>query len=1016
MSRSLVGVRKRGVPRIAVAVLAAAGLVVSVAPAASAQPVAAPAAAGEGSTAGPSQFTAGRYIVTLQKAPIAAYEGGVAKIPATKPTAGRKVQVQSAAARRYQQVLSHDQASVAASVGAKPTSHYSVALNGFAAELTAKQAQKLAATPGVVAVTKDALQTIQDDRVDYDYWKLAGSTGVWDSLGGIAKAGKGVVIGVIDTGIWPEAASFAGAKLGTQPSASDPYRAYRVGDQIVQKKANGDTFTGACEVGENWTANLCNTKLISARYFGDSFLAANPVNLLVPDESVSPRDGDGHGTHTASTAGGNYGVTATVEGRNFGKISGVAPGASIAAYKVLWDCVSPCTSGGLDSDIVSAVDQAVTDGVDVINYSVGGTSESGPGDPVQLAFLTAASAGIFVSAAGGNSGPGASTLDNTSPWITTVAASTMKPYEGTVVLGNGKKYVGASTTVTATVGPKPLIAGQSAAAAGQTTAVAALCGPNSLDPAKVAGKIVECDRGVYDRVAKSAEVKRAGGAGMILANLASNSTDADLHSVPTVHIDVPGGPEVKAYALTAGATASLVPGNTTGIKTAYPQIAAFSSRGPSLASAGNLLKPDVSAPGVGVLAATAPVEEQQGRSFNFLSGTSMATPHIAGLAALYKAKNPTWGPMAIKSALMTTARNTRAADGSGVTDPFAQGAGEAVPTRMFNPGLIYNSGDDDWLGYLEGLGYDTGTGAPAIDPSDYNTPSIAIGALLGSQKITRRVTAVTPGLYRAQISVPGFTAKVTPSILTFSKAGQTRPFTVTLTRTTAKVGKYATGFLTWTGNNNTVRSPIAIQPVAVRNTTPEVSVTGTAGSASWTVQSGVSGAFPIQAFGLARAKVTAGSVAADGENTYPLTVAAGTKVVRFAAVGPDDSSGADIDLYVYRIVNGAATLVGVSGTSSAREAVTLVAPAAGDYIAAVDGFANAPGTTSTAYQFRSYAVGTTGNTGTFTVSPANSTVRVQQSVPVTASFSGASTSTPALGWVQYLDGSGTIVKVNASGE
>ena len=1019
MSRSLVRPRRWGITRAAVAAMAAVGLVVSLPGPASAQPAAAEAGsgtAGDGAAAGSaSQFAAGRYIVTLAKAPIASYTGNIAGLAATRPTGGRKVQLQSAAARRYQQVLSHDQKSVADSVGARPTSRYSVALNGFSASLTSKQAQQLARTPGVLSVTKDALHTIQDDRVDYDFLGLSGKGGVWNRLGGLRESGRGVVIGVIDTGIWPESHSFAGHKLGTQPSTANPFQAYRVGDQIVQRKIDGDTFTGACEVGERFTAALCNTKLISARYFGDSFLASNPANLLSPDESISPRDGDGHGTHTASTAGGNFGVRAVIDGRDFGRISGVAPAASIAVYKALWDCVAPCQSGGFNSDLVGAIDQAVADGVDVINYSVGSTTESSAVDPIQLAFLSAASAGIFVSASAGNAGPGPSTLDNTAPWLTTVAASTMKPYEGTVVLGNGKKYAGSSTTVVAAVGPKPLVAGQASAASGSSADIAALCGPGSLDPAKVAGKIVECDRGVYARVDKSAEVKRAGGVGMVLANKGPQSVDADLHTVPTVHVDFPGGPEIKAYALTAGATATLVPGNTTGIATPYPQVAGFSSRGPSLASDGNLLKPDIAAPGVGVLAAFAPLTVNSGRNFDFLSGTSMAAPHIAGLAALYKGRHPAWGPMAIKSAIMTTAHDTKNADGTTDTDPFAQGAGQVTPSRMFNPGLIYNSGDQDWLSYLEGLGYDTGTGAPVVDPSSYNAPSIAVGRLVGSKRVTRTVTAVTPGIYRATVSLPGFAVKVSPSILAFTAPGQKHTFSVTLTRTSAPLAQFATGFLTWKGSHISVRSPIAVQPLAVKNNAPQVSIAGASGSASWTVQSGISGAFPIKAFGLAAAASTSGTAAPGDINSYPLAVPAGTKVVRFSAFGPPDSSGADIDLSVFQIVDGAKVLVGQSVSGSAREAVTLIDPAAGDYVAEVAGFSNATGTTTTPYSYRSYLVGATGGVGGFTVSPANATVTSGQIVPVTASYSGVNAATPYLGWVQYLDGSGTLVKVN-SGE
>ena len=955
-----------------------------------------------------TNYAAGKYVVVLSKAPIASYSGGTNGIPATKPLAGRKVQLNSLAARKYAALLTSDRNKIAASVGARQNQKYQVSLNGFSATLTGAQAQKLAHTAGVLAVAKDTTRYATDDTKDYDYLKLAGSTGVWSAVGGVANAGKGIVVGVIDTGVWPESKSFAGARLGTAPDPANPTRAYRVGSSVVMQKANGQTFTGECETGEQFTAGLCNTKLISARYFGDSFFASAGANL---QDYRSPRDGDGHGSHTASTAAGYSNVAASVDGIDFGKISGVAPGAAIAVYKALWTSKVAAQSGGATSDIVAAIDQAVADGVDVINYSVGGSSESGPTDPVQLAFLSAASAGIFVSASAGNSGPGVSTLDNTSPWVTTVAASTLKPYTGSVVLGNGKKFAGGSTTVLEQVGPAPFVTAASAKLASATTADATLCTPGTLDPAKVDGKIVECDRGVIDRVAKSGEVKRAGGIGVVLVDLTPQGFDADVHVLPTVHLAYPDGPQAKAYAATAGATVTLLPGNVTGVAIPYPQVAGFSSRGPSLASSGDILKPDIAAPGVTILASVAP-PTHNGRKYDFESGTSMAAPHIAGLAAIYLAQHPTWSPMAVKSAMMTTATDTKNNDGSTNADPFAQGAGEVTPAAMLNPALVYDAGADDWLSYLEGLGIDTGTGAPAVAPSDYNQASIAAGSLVSSVTVTRRVTAVTPGVYQAKVSVPGFTATVSPSILVMNYAGQVKPFKVTLTRTTAPLKSYATGFLTWRGANTSVRSPIAVRPLALRAPAVVSMTAGPTGTASWKVTSGISGAFPITAFGVTAGHQQASSVTAVTSKQFPVTVPAGTKVARFATKVANDTGAQDIDLEVYYVNGGVASLVGNSGTALADESVDLLDPKPGNYIALVAGYADAIGTTSTPFQFRDYEVGSTGNTGTFTVSPANSTTTGGQTVTVTATVGGVSASAAYLGWAQYVDGSGTLVQVN----
>jgi subtilisin family serine protease len=984
------------------------------APASAANDPAATDAAESGSL--PVPETSGKYIVTLAKPPVAAYAGGEGDIPATKPEAGETLQADSAAAQEYAAVITSDQQAVAQSVGVTADASYSVALNGFTADLSSSQAQELAAKPEVLSVTKDRLVTVDDDRNSADFLKLTGPNGLWaQQFGGPAGAGKGVVIGVIDSGIWPESASVAGAPLGDAPDPSDPTLAYRTGDQIVMHKADGGTFTGECEPGEQFTADLCSTKIVGARYFDDTYLAATPPANI--DDLLSPRDVDGHGTHTGSTAAGNPDVPASVDGRDYGTISGVAPAASIAVYKALWHRTTSATASGWTSDLVAAFDQAVADGVDVINSSVGSSSESSPADPVELAMLSAASAGIFVAASAGNSGPGSSTLDHPSPWVTTVGASTVAPREGTVQLGNGKSYVGASTTVQAPVGPLPLIAAQNAALPPASAADAALCTPNTLDPAAVAGRIVVCDRGVVDRVAKSAEVKRAGGAAMVLVNLTDNSVNADPHTVPTVHVNAPAGPAIKAYALTAGATATLFPDNTTGVATPFPQIAGFSSRGPSTTSRGDLIKPDIAAPGVDILAAYSPLSGDANRDFDFLSGTSMAAPHIAGLAALIETAHPTWSPMAIKSALMTTADNLKKADGTPNTDPFAQGAGQVDATRMLNPALVYDSSDDDWLGYLEGLGIATGTGVAAVDPSNYNSPSIAVGDLVSSRTVTRHVTAVKPGLYRATASVPGFRVTVSPSILNFDAAGQTKQFRVTFTRNSAAFGSFATGFLTWNGGNTTVRSPIALRPLQLSSSAAAVTLTrdGDTGTAQWQVTSGFSGPFPITASGMAPADLTSGQVSASGPPAFQqwqLTVPAGTPLVRFATRVANDTSGADIDMVVARRTATGTVIVGQSGGPTADEQVDLVQPTAGTYIVQVSAFADAPGTTSTPFDLQTFLVPSGPVTASpLTVSPANQTVRTGQTFTVTASATGLEPDLPYLGWVGYPDGSGTTVQV-----
>jgi hypothetical protein len=956
------------------------------------------------------------YIVTLADAPIAAYDGDVAGYDATQPADGEDVDVDSADAKRYRAYLRKRQDTIAARIGSTPDDRYEVGVNAFTAEITGQQAATLARTDGVVSVHRNTLRRVPDDKKSVDFLGLSGSDGVWSKLGGPDDAGRGVVVGVIDSGIWPESDSFAGDPLGDSTtrmkgSSRTRYVPTRSGDTITMTKSDGGTFTGTCQAGEDFTVNDCNSKIVGARYFGEEWLKRVPAAARSDSEFVSPRDGEGHGSHTASIAAGNHGVRAVVDDRDFGRISGVAPAAKIASYKVLWQAKKPEESGAYDSDILAAIDAAIGDGVDVINFSI--SSADNPAAPVQLAFLAAASAGIFVAASAGNSGPGASTVQSTSPWVTTVGAHTIAPYYGTVTLGNGRAYAGISTSVEEPVGPARLVNGTGVAAAGQTAANATACAPDSLDPAKTAGTIVVCARGVVERTVKSAEVERAGGIGMVLVNLTANTLDADLHSVPTVHVDPPASTAITVYAATAGATATLTEGNETDTELAYPQIATFSARGPSVGTGGDTLKPDLVAPGVSILGAVAP-PSNDGQDFGFLSGTSESAPQVAGLAALWfgAGVRPTWSPMAIKSALMTTAADLVDGSGRRTSDPFAQGAGRVVPDRMFAPGLVYPADQRDWWGYLEGLGMHTSTRAKAIDPSDYNSPSIAIGRLVATQTVTRRVTAVTAGRYRVGASVPGFDVDVSPSVLDFSHAGQTRTFRVTFTRTTAGFDRAATGFLTWKGTRSSVRIPLAVTPRALE-APAQVAGSGSSGRVRIVVTPGESGTFTVSAAGLATGDPKGADLPVEVGQTadFGVPIAEQTKAARFT-VRTDDPAAA-VHLTVYRRLPGSSdTVVAASTRAAASQSLVLALPAQGIYIASVTGARNAPGTTSTAYVLRSGLVGTSSGQGAFAVEPKSSRRTAGRPFDLTARWSGLPADVPYVGWVEYANGQGTVVTVN----
>lgn len=968
-------------------------------------------------------FDDGRYVVLLSEDAVATYEGGVDGLSRTAPTKGEQLDSKRSAVAEYRQYLKQQQKEVAAAVDADIEVSYTTAVNAFTADLSAAQAAKLAAQRGVVAIAPDEL--LKPTSVPgTEFLGLEGPGGVWEQVGGAESAGEGVVIGVLDTGIAPENLSFAGEELGSTPGAEP----YREGDSIVFQKADGETFTGVCETGDAFTADDCSTKVIGARYFVDGFGAGNIGDASTgPGEFLSPRDGDGHGSHTAGTAAGNHLVDATVAGIDFGQISGVAPGAKIAAYKVCWngkDAASTADDGCATSDLLAGIEAATADGVDVINYSIGGGAADSTVSIIDQAFLGAAAAGIFVSASAGNSGPGSSTLDNASPWITTVAASTIPSYEATATLGNGEAFAGASITVDMSEGAEPLtgslVLSDVLGAAGATAADVKLCAPNSLDASKVAeGTIIVCDRGVYDRVAKSAEVARVGGIGMIMVNVTPGSVDADAHSVPTVHLDSQYRDAVRVYAATEGATASLAFGNSTDVVTAVPQVAGFSSRGPVLADGSDILKPDIAAPGVGILAATSnrPAETP---TFNFLSGTSMAAPHIAGLALLYLGERPNATPAEIKSAIMTTAYDTKLADGSPLTDPFAQGAGHADAARYFEPGLLYLNGLADWYSYIEGIGYELGDTVDPVDPSDLNLASIAVGEMTAPQTVTRTVTATQAGTFTASVQgMAGMEVAVEPSTLTFGAAGETATFTVTFTRTTAELDAWATGSLTWTSGDTTVRSPLAAKPVTIIAAT-EVAGEGVEGSVEVSVTPGGTGDIALATTGLSRGELLADPNDPESANSgsgetgftgeYVVDVPEGAALTRFDLDSLDDT--ADLDLIVYQLdAEGTPIAVWSSATGAADERVDLAAPEAGQYLVLADVY-SAPGTVSWDLTVTSVVEGGV----ELALDP--TVIAGQQGVEATytASWSGLEPESTYLGLVSYGDtGASTVVTVE-SGE
>src|SRR3954464_2473314 len=386
-----------------------------------------------------------RYIVQMSELPVATYSGGVAGLAPTKKERGQKIDPADPQVAAYGAYLSgrHDQ--VLSNVGGgRKLYDYSVVFNGFAAELTDDQAEALRALAGVVTVTKDT-EVFADTSSTPAFLGLDGPTGLWNQLGGTARAGDGVIVGVIDSGIWPESESFSD-RTGTNGNGSK-------GGKLDYHHM--PDWHGKCQNGEAFNGSDCNQKLIGARYYNAGQGGNAGIDPDKPWEFNSARDYNGHGTHTSSTAAGNAGVQTSGPAKVFGSINGMAPHARLAVYKALWSTKDGAEASGTTSDIVAAIDQAVADGVDVINYSISGTSTNFL-DPAEIAFLNAADAGFLWGGWAGNSGPTTATVAHPSPWLTTVAAGTHnRDGKGSVTLGNGATYNGASLATP--VGPAALI-------------------------------------------------------------------------------------------------------------------------------------------------------------------------------------------------------------------------------------------------------------------------------------------------------------------------------------------------------------------------------------------------------------------------------------------------------------------------------------------------------------------------------------------------------------------------------
>ncbi|XP_030967215.1 subtilisin-like protease SBT5.3 [Quercus lobata] len=693
---------------------------------------------------------------------------------------------------------------------------YTRHINGFAATLDDQVAAEIAKHPKVVSVFLNKGRKLHTTRswdfiMELDHVGSNPSSSIWEK----ARYGEDTIIGNLDTGVWPKSKSFSDEKLGPIPSK----------------------WKGICQ-NDTDSGFHCNRKLIGARYFNKGYASVvGPLN----SSFNTPRDNDGHGTHTLSTAGGNFVSGASVFGFGKGTARGGSPKARVAAYKVCW----PPVGGNecFDADIVAAFDMAIHDGVDVLSVSLGGEPTFFFNDSVAIGSFHAVKHGIVVICSAGNSGPDAGTIVNSAPWQITVGASTMdREFNSYVILSNKVQLKGQSLSSTALPSNKfyPLISAADAKAANVSAEEALLCKNGTLDPRKVKGKILVCLRGQNARVDKGLQAQFAGALGMILANneINGNEITADAHVLPATQVNFTNGVSIFTYINQTRSPKACITRVTTllGTKPA-PFMAAFSSKGPSTITP-EILKPDITAPGVNVIAAyteaqgpTNEIFDKRRVKFNSVSGTSMSCPHVSGIAGLLKTLHPTWSPAAIKSAIMTTATIL---DNNGEpvmnasyfkATPFSYGAGHVRPNSAMDPGLVYDLSVNEYLNFICALGYNETVVSifsddpyncpkPPLTLTNLNYPSITVPKLSHSITVIRKLKNVgSPGTYRADVQEPsGISVIVKPRSLKFKKVGEEKTFYVTLKVKEAKAAKdYVFGNLIWSDEKHYVRSPIVVK-------------------------------------------------------------------------------------------------------------------------------------------------------------------------------------------------------------
>ncbi|MGI9237482.1 MAG: S8 family serine peptidase [Woeseiaceae bacterium] len=930
----------------------------------------------------------------------------------------------------YTSQLTNDQNKVLgeAGPGVQKIYNYHYGLNGFAARMSVAQADKLENLPEVLNVWEDEIRPMAL-RYSPTFLDLFDADKGLRSVEGLD--GEGVIVGVIDSGVAPEHPSLQDTREADRPRACQSSwgetsilgnwlcRRYRKLPDVVVFDAP-ETWNGTCQAGERFEATACNNKLIGARWFIDGAVESGPIDA---GELRSARDVDGHGTHTATTAVGVR-SSASIFGTLLGDVEGIAPKARVAAYKACWLRPDSTRASCNTSDLVNAIDAAVADGVDVISYSIGSSLRriSAPDD---IALMAAAKAGVVAVVAAGNEGPNLGTIGSPAggPWVLTAAASSrtgessVEALQITAPPGLAGKYATREANFTPPLQDNDPIEASLilvddddiSTSDGTTGTTSDACQP-LINADEVKDKIAFIQRTgcpFEDKVGNAAD------AGALAALVYNNAGD------PIVMFGTDGSADIPALMIgqadanlilaeiDAGNEVAVVLDKSLLLTTADTGnvMASFSARGP--APVADILKPDVTAPGINILAGFTPdaANAAPGENFAFLSGTSMSTPHVAGSAALLRQAHPDWSPAAIKSALMTSARqDVNSTSGLADATPFDFGAGHIVPNQAFDPGLVFDVSNDEYDAFACGVESPAVSSARcdelaaagfSFEPADLNQPSIAMSTLTSQRTVQRRITNVSdgPDTYTATVvAPPGMSVDVSPSNLALGP-GESGVFDVTADYQSGPLDLWRFGSLTWSSETRDVYSPIAVKPTSIA-APEEISSFGGSGTESFEVVFGYAGGYAPVVHGLNRAAISDADAppldqdgfssvdndptktfsvrSGDGVTQHLISVPAGQLYARFSLFDALTDGDDDLDMYVYYC--GADTTVcrkiGQSGEPTSEEQFNVFRPAAGIYAVLVHGFETdeVTGGPGAIYQLLAWAIGVNDDAGNMNAS------------------------------------------------